>query len=237
VTCVRGCRLLALLVVAATAGCVTAPGRDGPVQGRAFQLDDIAKSDIDMVAEVAVEEGLGQLRELTRKLYVRNPNQLRRGGHASLERALAKLFGPRSQPVIPSLGGRRAAEAIALAFEPAFDGDRVQAFAFGLRTMTIDAYGGKASFYLHDRLDPQKLYHLARNYEIAFWKLRHDRGPDGRRFLLSDDLSGDGDLSFARLSGKLIAVHDLMAQVVADSTNRQIKQVIQGVASAVFFPI
>jgi hypothetical protein len=32
-------------------------------------------------------------------------------------------------------------------------------------------------------------------------------------------------------------LQDYMAQVVADSSNRQIKNIIQSVASAVFFPI
>ena len=86
-------------------------------------------------------------------------------------------------------------------------------------------------------LDPQKLHYLARNYEIAFWKLEHDHDPRGRLYLFSNSLEGSGDLSFERLAGKLIALQDYMAQVVADSGNRRIKNVIQSVASAVFFPI
>jgi hypothetical protein len=86
-------------------------------------------------------------------------------------------------------------------------------------------------------LDPQKLHYLARNFEIAFWKLGHDREASGELFLLSNALDGSGDLSFERLAGKLIGLQDHMAQVVADTTNRRIKNVIQTVASAVFFPI
>ena len=218
-------------------GCQTAPDRDAPVQGRAFQFDDIAKADVGMVAEVVVLHSLDYLRELTRKLYVRNPNQLRRGGHASREAALAQLFGPRYLVRPPALQGRRSSDAITLAFEPEFTGDRVQAFAFGLRTMLFDAYGGDAELYLHESVDPQTLYYLARNVEIALWKLKHDTDPDGRVLLLSDSLDGSGDLSFTRLGGKLIGLQDLMAQVIADKTNRQIKTVIQSLASAVFFPI
>lgn len=103
--------------------------------------------------------------------------------------------------------------------------------------MLLDAYGGDEKFYLHDALDPQQIYYLARNFEVAFWKLRHDRDAAGQPLLLSNELRGAGDLSFERLAGKLIALQDLMAQVIADSTNRQLKNVIQGVASAVFFPL
>jgi hypothetical protein len=210
---------------------------DSPVKGRAFEIDDIAKADVDMVAEVNVLHSLDYLRELTRKLYVRNPIQLRRGGHVSRDTALATLFGPRQLDRIPGLYGRRAAAAISLAFEPTFEGDRVQAFAFGMRTMLMDAYGGDTELYLHEWLDPQTLHYLARNFEIAFWKLRQDRDESGRLLLLSNALDGSGDLSFERLAGKLVGLQDLMAQVVADASNRQIKNVIQGVASAVFFPI
>lgn len=233
-----GFRILLVVIAAVTLpACQTNGSRDGPVQGREFELDDIAKADVDMVAEVNVEQSLDYLHELTRKLYVRNPNQLGRGGHGSREAALAVLFGPRRLDRISGLGGRRAADAISLAFEPDFSGDRVQAFAYGMRTMLLDAYGGDTELYLHEMLDPQTLHYLARNFEIAFWKLKRDRDASGRLLLLSNALDGDGDLSFERLGGKLIGLQDLMAQVVADVTNRQIKNVIQGVASAVFFPI
>jgi len=226
-----GCALLMLV------GCQTTVDRDLPVQGREFRLGDIAKADVDMVAEVNVIQSLEYLKELTRKLYVRNPNQLVRGGHASREAALAQLFGPRRLTRLEALEGRRAAAAINRAFDPDFVGDRVQAFAFGMRTMVLDAYGGDETLYLYESLDPQTLYYLARNVEIAFWKLRRDRDEQGRLLLLSNALEGPGDLSFERLGGKLIALQDLMAQVIADTTNRQIKTVIQSVASAVFFPI
>ena len=214
-------------------GCQSTSTRDQVVQPREFGVDHLAKADIDMVAEVNVRQSMGYLRELARKLYVRNPNQLLRGGHASRDAALTKLFDKRDVDVHDS----GAAESINLAFDESFGGDRVGALMRGMRAMLLDGYGGKQSFYLLDRLDPQKLHYLARNFEIAFWKLGVDRDSNGRLFLLSNSLEGSGDLSFARLAGKLIGLQDHMAQVVADSTNRKIKNVIQGVASMVFFPI
>jgi hypothetical protein len=59
---------------------------------------------------------------------------------------------------------------------------------------------------------------------------------DNKLFLLS---SGDGDelnLSFERLFGKVINAQDMMAQIMADRTNRTIKNVIQTLATA-FIPI
>lgn len=227
--------LLAILIF--LAACQPRPARHEPVQADDFDISAVAKTDGDMVVEINIRHSLRYLKELARKLYKRNPNQLRRGGHASRESALNALFGRRRLTNYRGLQGRRSAQAIGLAFDEEFGGDRVGAFIEGMRTMTIDAYDGKQAFYVYDVLDPQKIYYLARNYEIAFWKLRHDRDSHGHLFLLSNSLDGNGNLSFERLAGKLIALHDLMAKVVAEGSNRQIKNVIQRVTSAVFFPI
>ncbi len=113
------------------------------------------------------------------------------------------------------------------------------ALIYGLRTMLVDAYGGEREFYLAHEYDPQKIYYLARNIEIAAWRLRSKRDPDGHLYLLSigRDAQGVVNTSFERLVGKLIALQDRFAQIVADTSNRRIKNVIQSVASAVFFPI
>jgi hypothetical protein len=226
-----------LLAVGLLAACETRSTQEQPVRARHFGLDDIAKSDVDLVAEINVQQSMDYLQELARKLYVRNPNQLKRGRYGTHPTALHALFGQRRLKYHPDLRGLRSDKAISLAFEDAYSGDRVAAFVEGMRTMLLDGYGGKREFYLHDSLDPQKLHYLARNFEIAFWKLAHDRDPQGDLYLLSNSLEGSGDLSFERLAGKLIGLQDHIAQVVADSTNRQIKNVIQSVASAVFFPI
>ena len=229
--------LLCMLAVTVLTACQSRPDRDDPVQSRDFELGDIAKADVDMVAEINIRHSLDYLRELARKLYVRNPNQLTLSGHVSREAALRAVFHPGATTMRRQLQGRRSADAIALAFDEGYGGDRVAAFVVGMHTMLLDGYGGKSRFYVHDTLDPQKLYYLARNFEIAFWKLGHDRDARGELFLLNNSLEGSGDLSFERIAGKLIGLQDHMAQVVADSSNRQIKNVIQSVASAVFFPI
>lgn len=229
------CCLLALLLL--LGGCQSRPTQEDPVRARAFEFGNLAKADVDMVAEINVQHSMGYLRDLARKLYVRNPNQLRISGFASREAALDVLFAPGAGARFAGLQKQRSSDAIALAFDDRYQGDRVAAFVHGMRTMLLDGYGGKHRFYLPDLLDPQKLHYLARNFEIAFWKLGHDRNGQGEFYLLSNSLEGTGDLSFERIAGKLIGLQDHMAQVVADSSNRQIKNVIQSVASAVFFPI
>ena len=229
--------LLLVAVLVLLVACQPRPARHEPVQADEFDISNVVKSDGDMVVEINLRHSRRYLREFARKLYKRNPNQLRRGGHASHDAALDALFGPRRRASYPGLRGKRSAQAIGLAFDEGFDGDRVAAFIEGMRTMLADAYDGKDAFYIYDVLDPQKIYYLARNFEIAFWKLRHNRDTYGQLFLLSNSTNGGGNLSFERLAGKLIALQDLMAKVVADGSNRQIKNVIQRVTSVVFFPI
>lgn len=231
-------KLAISLLILTLAACGGLPQGQGPVKPRALTLNDIAKSDIDMVAEVSARQSRKYLRELAAKLYRRNPNQLRRSSASGMtvQAALQQLFND-VRPL--QLRRHHGAAAIGLAFDVKFDGDRVAAFITGLRDMQRDAYGGEYEFFLHHEFDPQRLYHLARNIEIASWRLRHMRQPDGLLFLLSSgpDDSGVHNLSYERLFGKLIALQDHFAHVVADTTNRRIKNAVQSMATAVFFPI
>ncbi len=234
------CRWLLPLWLMLVAGCQVRPAPDAPLQPGRFQINDVAKSDIDLVAEVTVRQSLGYLRELALKLYQRNPSQLRRGGYAADRKAVvARLMGVPDRHMRAQWRGRTGGRLIGLALAPEFTGDRVAALVYGLRSMLAAAYGGEGPFYLAHEYDPQKIYYLARNFEIAAWRLRHARDAQGRLLLLSTGMDAGGAInaSYERLEGKLIALQDHFARVVADSSNRRIKNVIQGLASAVFFPI
>ncbi len=230
-----GLALAFLLLV--LAGCQGMPREDGPAV-REFRWRDLAKSDIDLVAEVTLRQYRTYLRELADKLYRRNPTQLRRGV-GEREAALRQIMGRPGPGLLAQWRGRRGVRLVELALSAGFEGDRVAAFVYGLRSMVVAAYGSEDEFFLSDEYDPQKIYHLARNIEIAAWRLRVTRDAEGRPLLLSVGIAPDGavNASYERLFGKLIALHDHFAQVVADSTHRRIKNVIQGVASAVFFPL
>lgn len=232
------CRPGLLVMLPLLFACQQMPGKGDPVQAKPFSLSHVVKADIDLVAEVSVRQSRGYLQTLARKLYLRNPRQLRRSElpDMSVGSAVERVFSDHSAP--PQLQGRRSAQAITLAFDPDFAGDRVAALVYGLRSMSADAYGGEGEFFLSDQFDPQRIYHLARNMEVAAWRLRTASDEQGRPLLLSSvDSDGQVNLSFERLFGKLIAVNDHFAVVIADSTNRQLKNVIQGFASMVFFPI
>jgi hypothetical protein len=205
---------------------------------REFRLSDLAKSDVDNVAEVHSQECLASARLLMEKLYRRNPQEWRRGNYPSMDAALARAFDTRNEFQFAELANRRGADAIILALKPEYTGDRVFAFGVGLAGMVFLAYNGKTEFYLTDSLDPQKLYNSARNIEIAAWKLGNARDARGEPLLLSNDMAGDvRNLSFERKFGKMIAYQDVMAQIAAQRTNRMIRRVVQTLATAAFLPI
>lgn len=229
---------LLCVTLVSLAGCNGASPKDPAIEPRPFQVRDLAKSDVDLVAETHLRLTLGHLRTLMEKLYRRNPREWRKGGQPGIEAAVERVFGAARPARFPELRGRRSVGSMRLAFEEDFQGDRVLALVEGLRGMVLDAYNGQQEFYLLDELDPQRLYNAARNIEIAVWKLSNDRDAGGRLFFVTNEVAGPiRNLSFERLFGKIIALQDSMAQIVADTTNRRIKNVIQSAASAVFIGI
>ena len=205
---------------------------------RDFRAADVAKSDVDIVAEAHIRECLASTRLLMEKLYRRNPREWRKGNFPSMEAAVAHAFDERLHFRFRELDNRRGTDAIVLALTADYAGDRVFAFGVGLASMVFISYNEKTQFYLTDSLDAQKLYNSARNIEIAAWKLANARDTRGQVLLLSNEASSDvANLSFEREFGKMIAYQDVMADVAAQRTNRIIRRVVQTLATAVFLPI
>lgn len=219
--------------------CASTPQRQGKGPNPPeFKVNSLAKTEVDQVAELHVQEALVHLRTLTEKLYRRSPREWRKSGNESLEQALGRIFDNPLAADFPELRGRRGTDAIHFAFREDYEGDRVRAFMWGLTTMMLAAYENKIEFYALDELDPQKLYNAARNLEIAAWKLANARDVRGEPYLLSNELNGGArNLSFEREFGKLIAETDMMARIIAGRSNRTIARVIQNLATAVFLPI
>lgn len=230
-------RFLLLCVCALLAGCAqtnTTPSRSGG----GFSASQLAKSDIDRVAEAHQREIFGNLKSLAEKLYRRNPREFRKSGMASVDAGVARIFEGRHDWRFAELQGKRGAEAMALSFRDDYTGDRVLALVAGLGSMMQVAFNDKTEFFLLDDLDPQRLYNAARNVEIAVWKLSNARNPAGDYYLLSNETAGPvRNLSFEREFGKIIGSLDVLAKIIADKDNRTIVKVIQSLATAVFLPV
>jgi hypothetical protein len=221
-------RILLLLAVTLLSACASngdfAPGQ-------------LAKTDIDRVAEGHRRDAFVSLRSLAEKLYRRNPREWKKGGYASMEVALAQLFDPQLAWRLPSLEGKRGVDAIAAGFREDFHGDRVAALIGGIGGMLNAAFNGQTEFFVLDDLDPQKLYNSARNIEIAAWKLANARDAAGNLLLLSNEAQAPQNLSFEREFGKMIGNLDLLSKIIADKANRTVVKVIQNMATAVFLPV
>jgi hypothetical protein len=227
--------LLCLSMLAACAGRGTLPAK--PANG-GFDPAQLAKSDIDRVAEAHQREIFANLRLLTEKLYRRNPRELKKSGQASVAAGVARIFEGRHGWNFPELEGKRGTPAIHLAFRDDYRGDRVLAFVAGLGGMLQSAFNDKTEFFVLDDLDAQGLYNAARNVEIAVWKLSNAHTAQGELYLLSNEAAGPArNLSFEREFGKVIASLDVLSKIIADKGNRAVVKVIQSLASAVFLPI
>lgn len=226
-------------------GCAAAPQPVSPTGKRpppsadagVFSPAQLAKTDMDRIADNHRREAFAGLRRLTEKLYRRNPREWKQAGQPSLLAAMAYIFDNRSDWRLAELDGKQGAEALHLAFLPDFRGDRVLAFAVGLGSMMDVAFEGKSEFFILDELDAQKLYNCARNIEIAAWKLNAGRDSQGEPLLLSNEAGPGGNLSFEREFGKLIGNLDLLSNIVADKANRSVVHMIQGLTTAIFLPV
>lgn len=202
-----------------------------------FKVQNLAKTDIDMVADAHYREVESLLKTLTVKLYKRNPRELHKNPRQTIERRVAQIFALPGRLQFAELPVSGTA-AIELSMDPAYSGDRVFALMVGLTDMIRASYGYHEQFYMFSDLDPQKLYHSARNIEIALWRIKRSDDGAGRPLILTDSWRGERrNLSYERLFGKLIALQDMLATIMAEKNQRVIKTVAQNVATMAFIPL
>lgn len=241
----RACLLAVLLPLAA---CTTTPAggyvdsphaKPVPVRNDRNTLEQLAKSDVDRLADMEYAENLQSLKALMRKLYKRNPAEAAKSGMGDPEQIVSLVFDPAATHGwrLDALGGAHATAAILLAFNEQYAGDRVLALIVGIQSMLYQAHGNKTDFFLTDSIEPQNLYNAARNIEIAVWKLSTARNSQGQLLLLSNDMQSEvHNLSFEREFGKIIARTDLLALTLAEKSQRLISKLTQSITTANFLP-
>lgn len=210
-----------------------------PERGDRSSANQLIKNDFDRMADVELYENTQSLRRLMLKLYKRNPHELAKTTSDSAEKMVDWVFDGESQHhyQFQEINNKQGTAAIFLAFNADYQGDRVLPFIVGLQTMLLKAHGNKVDFYLTDSINPQSIYNVARNIEIAAWKLSNSRDLSGRLYLLSNEINTtDHNLSFEREFGKMIGRTDLYAISLAEKSQRLISRVMQSIATAVFLP-
>ena len=231
--------LLALLTSCSTVTTTSNNSKSIPEQQDRSTINQLGKSDFDRMADVEIRENTESLRVLMLKLYKRNPHELQKSTTDDAQKMVNWVFNGESQHhyQFEALNNLQSTEAIFLAFKPEYAGDRVLAFIVGLQTMILKVHGNKTDFYLFDRIDPQSLYNVARNIEIAAWKLSNARDENGMLYLLTNEINEkDKNLTFEREFGKMIGRTDLYAIALAEKKERFISRVMQNLATAGFLP-
>mgnify|MGYP001801925172 CR=1 FL=1 len=184
-----------------------------------YRLKNLAKSDVNQIADEFIYETYRLVLELMDKLYARNPVELTRGK--------AETPGDRRRQVTanPALQAVRGQQG------------QVFVLAVGVLGMLRRAYGYNRELFMFDSLDSAALDTSARNLEILLWRLRNNRRADGRTFLITAEYNGRIDnLSFERLFGKLIALQGMAATIAAGAGNRRVTKAVH-TATSVFIPL
>jgi hypothetical protein len=202
-----------------------------------YKIKNLAKSDIDLVTDQFITKTRSDVLELLVLFYQRNPDQLQKNPGMTVEGRLAQLRVHRYKLQFAELDYKQDIDAMNLAFDPNFRGDRVFALIVGLGSMLRQAYEYQPEMFLPDKLDAAVLLTSAQNVEMLLWKLKNTRKPDGSHYIITYESRGVvDDLSFERLFGEIIVLQEMMAGIVGDSSNRTVTGAVHAV-SRVFIPL
>ncbi|MGY2261132.1 hypothetical protein [Pseudomonas sp. SDO55104_S430] len=215
-------RLLAGLLLLCMSGCSHQPGNDLFSQIRDGKPQEFLQTSVDRMATLAMRDNLDSLYLLMGKLYLRNPDELKKSGFLDARTASKQVrMAIEQQQPLPTLGGKKDLAALRFAMSPEFLGDRVGAFIYAIGSMLVTAHGNRLEFYMTDAINPTFVSNAARNIEIATWILSQRQNKDGQPMLFSNEISEEGsNLSFAVEFGKIVARLDLLTQMLDERYRR-----------------
>ncbi len=198
-------------------------------------LNSLAKTDVDMMADTSLREMNLLMEELLVKLYKRNPRELDKRPGMSIGQRQNQIFDTQGRLIFVELNNKQGTDALNLAFDPSYQGDRVFALMAGLVGMVRSSYNWQIEQFMFDSLDEQKLFNAARNIETLAWRLSNTRDDEGKLLLLSNSQPGEEEnLSYERLFGKMISIQDMMSFIIAGKWERGVSSAIK---RAVFLPM
>lgn len=206
------------------------------------EVKDLAKSDLDFALDAHLAETRTGLERLMRLLYRLNPEQLARRPGAAAEERVALLLPARkyAEMQFGELGGKRDNDALLLAFEPAFPGDRVFALMTGLASQMRVAYGDQDEFFAPDRLDAANLRNFAANLEIVRRILPERAGVDGTPLLRYEDAAAGGGAEPADARALLdqAAGHQrVLARIIDGWQARAERRAVQTMGAVILLPV
>jgi hypothetical protein len=202
-----------------------------------YELKNLAKSDIDLVSDQFITKTRSNILELVVLLYERNPDELLKIPGMTVEGRLAQLRVHRYKLQFTELDYKQDIDALNLALDPNFKGDRVFALIVGLGSMVREAYGYQPEMFLPDELDSRVLLVSAYNAQELLAKLKSTRKPNGEHLIITSENHGVVDsLEIERLFSEIIVLQEMMADIVGDADNRSVTGAVRAVSS-VFIPL
>lgn len=187
------------------------------------------QSSANRIANLALRDNLQSIRRVQLSLYRRNPREWRKGS-SNADDAIQRTWDAVMQPQpMPALGGKTGIDAVRLAFEPAYAGDRIAAMVYGWATMLKEANGNTWEQTMVDGVNAENSYRAARNIEISLWLIGSKTGADGQPLLLATEISERGrNLVVDRELSKIVARLDLLAAQADEKYRRAALDFAQG---------
>ena len=201
-------------------------------------LSNIAKTDIDIISEIHVNNANGYIEDLIIKLYKINPIYIKKNEKFdNVSQVIIDIFKEKEINNIDKTGQKNI-NYILKGFEKEFNGDRIYYICKGLHGMISASYNYKNKFYLTDqKLNAQKLMNTAINIETLIWRLSNTKN-NNKLLIKTNNINADKiNLSFERLFGKLINNQENMARIVSSQQGRIIQKAAKGIVSTIFLPI
>lgn len=212
--------------------CASTPVKKN-VDGDGFEKAQMLQSDANRIANLAMRDNLAGLSVLLEKFYRRNPSQWKKTAASPEAARFAVMEALRTQQPLPGLDDKKSIEAMSLAFDPYFHGDRAAALVYGVGTMLLEVWGGRTEHYMLHGLDAQKLMNASYNIEMVAWMLATRVDEKGQPYLLSNELSSAGrNLSFEREFSKMMGRLELLAESTDEKYRRAGINYVQGLVGA-----
>ena len=201
-------------------------------------LTNIAKTDIDIITEIHVNNAKENIEDLIIKLYKLNPIYIRKNEKFNnVSEVIIDIFKDIDVKKIDKTG-KDNINLILKGFNHDFNGDRIYYICKGLYGMINASYNYKNKFYLTDpKLDAHKLMNTAINIETLVWRLSNSKN-NGEILIKTNNINKNKiNLSFERLFGKLINNQENMARIISSQQGRIIQKAAKGIVSSIFLPI
>jgi len=204
--------LIAAAAALALAGCAATRSTD---RAESYDTREWMQSSANRIANLALRDNLQSIRRVQTSLYRRNPREWRKWA-ASADDASQRTWDAVTQATpLAALGGKdgkSGIDAVRVAFEPGYTGDRVAALVYGWASMLKEANGNTWEQTMVDGVNAENSYRAARNLEISLWLIGSKTGADGQPLLLATEISDRGrNLVTDRELSKVVARLDLMA--------------------------